>query len=214
LDFSDNIITDVGAIALSKNTTLRILNLNNNTDDVDVSGLSNNTSLRELDFRSNLVTDIGAVALSKNTTLRKLELYGNPITQNGITALFKNTSLRELDLSYRGFTYKGIVPLSENVTLRKLNLGVNRIPADDILINGQSIQVISKLVKREFWSFYLAFFKIYCRMNGKLNNFREHNSLCSRKLQKTLNMFVKIEKFFSEFYKENVVTHNEFISQS
>jgi Leucine-rich repeat (LRR) protein len=77
---------------------------------------------------NNQITDAGAVALSKNTTLRQLNLEDNQITNAGAISLSKNTTLRQLDL------------------------GSNQI--EIILMNKQLIKIISRLVKKEFWSFY------------------------------------------------------------
>jgi hypothetical protein len=100
----------------------------------------------------NQITNAGAIALSKNTTLRQLNLWGNEITEAGAIALSKNTTLRQLNLGGNQITEAGAIALSKNTTLRELNLWDNQI--EIVLMNKQLIKTISRLVKKEFWSFY------------------------------------------------------------
>ena len=70
LDLAYNFITNSGAIALSKNTALRLLDLSGND-----------------------IFDEGAVAFI-NTSLNVLNLYGNPISKDYIAELKKHSSLQ------------------------------------------------------------------------------------------------------------------------
>jgi Leucine-rich repeat (LRR) protein len=85
----------------------------------------------------------------ENTTLRQLNLENNQITETGIIALSKNTTLRELNLGYNQIIDDGVIALSKNTTLRQLN-----IDSKIILINQRLVKIISRFVKKEFWSFY------------------------------------------------------------
>jgi Ran GTPase-activating protein (RanGAP) involved in mRNA processing and transport len=128
LHLKGNLIGNVGAIALSKNTTLCELDLGGNwIGDEGAVAFSKNTTLTTFSLNGNRLKDEGIIALSKNTTLTKLDLCSNQIGNEGAIALSKNTTLCELDLSANQIGNEGAIALSKNTTLTKLDLGWSQI---------------------------------------------------------------------------------------
>ena len=99
------------AAALSKNTSLKTLELSSNgLDDEDAQVLADavcdNSSLQELFLARNKITDVGITALAERIPemkgLKKLSLWGNSFGEEGAKELLAglrcNTELEELDL--------------------------------------------------------------------------------------------------------------------
>ncbi|RXH79658.1 hypothetical protein DVH24_040805 [Malus domestica] len=146
LNLSGNPIGDEGAkgaraIAemLKKNSTLRVLELNNNM--IDYSGftslagaLAENNTLRNIHLNGNYGGALGANALAKglegNKSLRELHLHGNSIGDEGVNALMSG-KLTLLDIGNNSFTAKGAFHVGGYIKKTKnllwLNLYMNDI---------------------------------------------------------------------------------------
>ena len=132
LDLRYTSISDAGALALGKSSTLHTLGLRGTTvTDIGAAGLRNVRSLdlgetsitdatalelslgsiHTLDLSETGVTDVGAVALSKSRTLHTLGLRGTMVADVGAAALGGARALHTLDLSGTGLTDIGAAAL-------------------------------------------------------------------------------------------------------
>ncbi|WP_039359749.1 hypothetical protein [Candidatus Protochlamydia amoebophila] len=146
--FSHKEINDKGAETLAQalafNTTIKILELNNNKlsdrgTQAIVHALAFNTALRTFLFKSNQISDQGAKALAQflasNTVLSTLHLNNNQISDKEMKvfahALVSNTALKRLRLDFNQINDKGIEgfapALASNTNLETLNLSTNQI---------------------------------------------------------------------------------------
>ena len=109
-------------------------NLSPDSIQLNVDGLSHNTSLEKLDMRRCSIQGEGAVclanAMERNSTLREFNIDNNPIGSEGAVAfasmLKKNQCLRKLWLNHSSVGVEGalvlIGSLKHNTTLEKLKL--------------------------------------------------------------------------------------------
>lgn len=124
-----NLIGDLGAIELAKNFRLHKLNLgwNYRIGDVGARALAGNTSLDDLDLQHNRIGNAGAIALANNISIRWLYLDDNKIGDEGAKAFMNNTNIESLDLESNQISDEGAVALSSNTTIETLDLGHNHI---------------------------------------------------------------------------------------
>ncbi len=95
LELDGNKISDVGAQALARSSTLDRLGLSyNNISDVGAQALARNGTLNSLGLSYNNISEVGAQALAQNTLLTELGMYGLKISEkirvNNWNALRKN----------------------------------------------------------------------------------------------------------------------------
>ncbi|EOY00343.1 Leucine-rich repeats-ribonuclease inhibitor domain-containing protein isoform 3, partial [Theobroma cacao] len=124
---------------LKKNSTLRVLELNNNM--IDYSGFTSlagafleNNTVRNLHLNGNYGGALGANALAKglegNKSLRELHLHGNSIGDEGVRSLLLGLSSHKgkitlLDLGNNSITAKGAFHVAEYIKKSKSLLWVN-----------------------------------------------------------------------------------------
>eukprot|EP00736_Rhodelphis_marinus_P012033 Rmarinus@m.25450 len=124
VDFSQNLIGDEGALALTEVLSPK--------DDQKVP-----KRFPRLDFGHNKIADAGAIALAElcnvNPSVTVFNLSSNIISDEGAIAIGRmletNTTVREVDLSSNAIAKKGAKAISDalrtNITLEVINLGDN-----------------------------------------------------------------------------------------
>ncbi len=121
---------DIGelVIALSTNTTITILNVENNQIGAEgAKALAANTTLTTLNVRYNNTGAEGAKALAANATLTTLDLGYNNIGAEGAKALAANTTLTTLFVGQNQIGAEGAKALAANTTLTTLNVMDNNL---------------------------------------------------------------------------------------
>lgn len=137
LELYDLNITNKGAIAVSKNTTLEQVNLaNNHIGDEGAIALARSSSIKKLDLSFNEITDVGGIALANQHSLRTLSLDCNLLTDQSAYAFAKNTTLSWLSLRGNNFSDAAIQALKNNSSIEHLF-----VEFDFDALNGKSLSV-------------------------------------------------------------------------
>lgn len=147
IDLSYNDIGDNGIKELAKNKQIEELNLSNGISGYDdyynhVTAIGikflANSNLSKLNLSGNPVSDEGIKYLATNKTLIELDIEDCNISADGLCFLLKvNTSLKRLNASSNEIEDKGLSTISDNHTLEELDLSMCKI-------TGESTRFIEK----------------------------------------------------------------------
>jgi hypothetical protein len=146
--YSNHISDEVAKLisdAISNNTSLTVINLNNNNK-ISADGakylsdaLKTNTTMKEINLDTNYISNKGSKyisdALKTNTNLTFISLNHNKITDDGVKfisgALKTNTTLKRINLENNYISDEGVKYISDalktNTTLTRINLDSNYI---------------------------------------------------------------------------------------
>ena len=128
-----NITTDDGPSTITTDTQSSFLDLSDSKiTGIDLTSLSQCTSLNTLILFLNHLTCIDLTPLSACTSLRRLTLRVNRLTSIDLAPLSACTNLVELDLSINQFTSINLTPLSACTNLTNLILSGNRLQEIDL----------------------------------------------------------------------------------
>lgn len=122
LNLSGNAFGDEAVVLLSS-IALDTLNISfNDLTDVGAIAIAKNTHLNTLIISGNEIGDSGAIALAANTTLKKLDISNNSIGNQGGAALASNRTLEELDIFVQKMNEEGVKVFLLNETLKSLRI--------------------------------------------------------------------------------------------
>lgn len=122
LSLSGSKIGDLGALALSRHTTLTELHLSNNIiESLGILALAGKSNLRILDLSNNLIADLDVGIIAKSTSIQDLDLDGNLIGDVAGQSLLRNKILMRVSLEETHISKQVKAELAEAVKLNKKN---------------------------------------------------------------------------------------------